>query len=204
MKPKTPAPQTIRRGASGSPALRRRRRAFRLRGVTLVELLVVLAVTAILLGLLMPSLQYARESARRAGCQSNLHQIWVAVRMAQVPLGGRRPNCAGGWQVNILRFMEDGFLYEELTRNPSLEPGKVSLYASRLPVLLSCPSVVEVESTIPKVPGAQYRAFSDVPVGFREPWIISPQSEMPSEQGPHAGSYNVLDLRHGTVQCVSP
>jgi prepilin-type N-terminal cleavage/methylation domain-containing protein/prepilin-type processing-associated H-X9-DG protein len=49
------------------------------RAFTLVELLVVVAVIAALVALLLPAVQAARESARRAQCQSNLHQIGIAL-----------------------------------------------------------------------------------------------------------------------------
>jgi prepilin-type N-terminal cleavage/methylation domain-containing protein/prepilin-type processing-associated H-X9-DG protein len=49
------------------------------RAFTLVELLVVIAVIAVLVALLLPAVQAARESARRAQCQSNLHQIGIGL-----------------------------------------------------------------------------------------------------------------------------
>lgn len=51
------------------------------RGLTLVELLVVLAVVALLLAMLVPAIGTARARARRARCQSQLHQIGLALRL---------------------------------------------------------------------------------------------------------------------------
>ncbi|MCH5373623.1 MAG: DUF1559 domain-containing protein, partial [Planctomycetes bacterium] len=95
-------------------------------GFTLVELLVVIAIIGILVALLLPAIQAAREAARRSECVNNLKQIAVAMHNyhdtnGTLPAGfisvggGNDPHF--GWGVFILPYMEQSTLYEQLEPN---------------------------------------------------------------------------------------
>jgi len=168
-------------------------------GLTLVELLVVVAIISMLLALLLPAIQYAREAFRRTSCQNNLHQLLVANKLMEGYYKPRPPNSARGWQIDILRFIEEKSLADEIDKNPSLDPATVCPDARRRPATLSCPSAIEVESTIPTIPAAQYGWCFDAPLGSREPWIISPHYDE-VERSAHPGGYNYGDVYDCTVK----
>jgi prepilin-type N-terminal cleavage/methylation domain-containing protein len=70
---------------------------------TLIELLVVISVIAVLVALLLPALGRARDRARAASCQSNLHQIQLAFEMFTLDSGGLYPCLIQGTSVGYYR-----------------------------------------------------------------------------------------------------
>jgi prepilin-type N-terminal cleavage/methylation domain-containing protein len=82
---------------------------------TLVELLVVIAIIGVLVALLLPAVQQARESSRRSQCANNLRQLSLAVSNFEdvnKMLPYTRTDPSETWQVIILPFMEQQAHYE--------------------------------------------------------------------------------------------
>jgi prepilin-type N-terminal cleavage/methylation domain-containing protein len=95
-------------------------RLYRRRAFTLVELLVVIAIIGILVALLLPAIQAAREAARRTECANHLKQIGVALQnfhdtYKHFPVGQPDDdNNNYAWSAYLLPFMEQEATYNEL------------------------------------------------------------------------------------------
>ncbi len=123
-------------------------------GFTLVELLVIIAIIGLLVALLLPAVNMAREAARRTQCQSRLRQIGLSFlnyesAQRHLPAGSQRTSgLAWGFSLPLLPYMEEKVLFEtvdmtdrdcgavviELQQMQKLDP------SSRLVDLLVCPS----------------------------------------------------------------
>ncbi len=100
------------------------------RGFTLVELLVVIAIIGVLVALLLPAVQAARESARKMQCNTQLRELgqatltyesskkrlpgWqeIVARNSGAPIGATGPNKIAGWPVLLMPYIDQNALYD--------------------------------------------------------------------------------------------
>jgi len=138
-------------------------------GFTLVELLVVIAIVGVLVSLLLPAVQSAREAARRSTCQNNLRQLAIALHNFEganrdYPQSRGWDGVAGstgyGWsaQARLLPFVEDLSVGADISsklgedyHTATLSDGVTLISSLRIPVLV-CPSE---RKAVPRVSGSE-------------------------------------------------
>src|SRR5579859_6029688 len=118
------------------------------RGFTLIELLVVIAIIAVLVSLLLPAVQQAREAARRTQCKNNLKQLGLAMHNYHdaylgFPMG--KNTTASGLtnfpaQARILPYIDQTNLYNQINFNVGpTNAANVLAYNTTLPAF-RCPT----------------------------------------------------------------
>ncbi len=173
-------------------------------GVSLVELLVVLAILAGMIGLLLPAVQSARSAARRSVCQNNLRQLSLAAQN-HLELGNKLPLPSESWTVTLLQWMEERPLMEKIKQ------GNLKIADEARPPIFRCPSQPDLPvsnssartshytmQVVRARKGRAYAGFRDRIDQFRgltlRPWYEGPMEPMQpksdtASDGPHDGLY---------------
>lgn len=158
-------------GAASRAAKRRPRLGQPTHAFTLVELLVVIAIIGVLVALLLPAVQAAREAARRAQCQNNLRQIGVALQVyhdvhKQLPVGcveKRLPKTMPNgrqlaWSAEILPQLEETPLWQQIDFGSAYDSTQNATAAATIVSVYLCPStnrlMIGRESNIVRNPAA--------------------------------------------------
>ena len=122
------------------------------RGFTLVELVVVIAILSILVAVLLPASQAAREAARRIRCTQNLHEIGIALHnhhssFEEFPMGGlewrgwNQPNRRQlAWSLFLLPFLEQQALWDKIDTTQAFDSPANAVAASNTIPFYICPS----------------------------------------------------------------
>lgn len=116
------------------------------RAFTLIEVLVTIAVIGVLVALILPAVQSAREAARRSTCSNNLRQLGIALHSYGTALGSF-PNGLNGMQfslhVMLLPYLEQRDLYNTINMSGTSAPGPNMVNGTAVRTVVSvllCPS----------------------------------------------------------------
>ncbi|MEW4451703.1 DUF1559 domain-containing protein [Bremerella sp. JC817] len=121
------------------------------RGFTLVELLVVIAIIGVLIALLLPAVQQAREAARRIQCSGNLKQLGLAMHnyhdvVNSLPIGYIGDTTGDGWVKGVLPYIEQNAMYDQWTESQNYNTGTNQSNVCQIRIdLMSCPSDTETQ-----------------------------------------------------------
>jgi len=118
---------------------------FRIRpAFTLVELVVVIAILGLLMGLLFPAVQAAREAGRRLVCSNNLAQQGRALQQFEASFksfpAGAEDGTLQAWSSRILPYLEHGDLYDRLDLRAAWDAPQNRMWTKQYLTVFSCPT----------------------------------------------------------------
>ncbi|WP_020470558.1 DUF1559 domain-containing protein [Zavarzinella formosa] len=181
-------------------------------GFSLLEQLVVIAIIAILIGMLLPAVQKVREAAHRMKCQNNLKQIGLALHHYHdtndrfpPAIDGSHSPAIHSWAIFVLPYLEQGPLADRYVWSKSWDdPANQPVVSVNVPVFI-CPST---PSSRTGVSGVQFYGASDytpitgvdtnlIATGLLAPWQGNPSGVLADGVG-----YRIADITDGTSQTL--
>lgn len=172
----------------------------RFAGFTVVELLVVIAIIGVLVALLIPAVQAARESSRRTACQNNLRQVAVGLTSFEAAKGkwpaGKMwsgsptlpSSFAMAWSSFLLEYIEQQSLHDAINFTvPFTDPANLPATTQVIPIYL-CPSTSRVEEhrspnghlfNLGSVPGEGLGCIDYLGISGPEKGAINPTTKKP-------------------------
>ena len=140
----------------------------RVRGFTLVELLVVIGIIAVLISMLLPVLHRAKEQANRVLCMSNHKQIMLGIAMYANDNKGKAPHC--NWKGQQVAFKVPGWLFNAVSGGGGLTGGSQAPVAVGEDIALFPPTAMRT--------GAVWRYLKNDKI-FRCPFDVQPWNRGP-------------------------
>jgi prepilin-type N-terminal cleavage/methylation domain-containing protein len=198
------------------------------RAFTLVELLVVITIIGILIALLLPAVQAAREAARRSQCVNNLKQLALAMHnheamfksLPAAYIADKDGKPLLSWRVKILPLVEGNTLYEQFHMDEPWDSEHNKKLIARMPAVYRAPgskagpgktNFLTVRGAHTMFPGAKAIGFQDVTDGTSNTIMIveaadesaviwtKPDDFTPDPEQPAKG---LLGLRPGGFQAA--
>lgn len=175
------------------------------KGLTIVELVVVLAIIAVVVAISLPATHQLRESARELVCRNNVKQINLALsqysELTGIPAFNHEATISG-WTIDILPFIEQKNLMSNLPIGEL--PEKLPPKYFQPPSVFRCPNQsASRDDSLDSIASAHYvlvakpteeRGFfsiTEAPRSLTKPWVISPEIQSTDEirEGHHRGGF---------------
>ncbi|MCU0714367.1 MAG: DUF1559 domain-containing protein [Pirellula sp.] len=138
-------------------------------GFTLLELTVVIAILGILVALMLPAVQQAREAARRINCSANLAQQGLALQHFESSFkafpAGAEAGTLHSWSTRILPYLEQDSLYQRIDFNAAWDAPKNVAWSKQKLAIFSCPSswkIYDGSTDYSGISGSSHNATRDI------------------------------------------